>query len=213
MFDYYVVMVNVDIDKKDTTVCAGSPVTLNAKYDTTGAIIKSHKFLWSTGDTAASITVRPVKTTKYYVTVTVENVSRKDSVTIAVFQTPVFNPLADTTRPASSITLDAGAGFTLYNWSTGATTQSILAAANGKYKVSVTTAQGCVLADSTIVQLPELINLFIPVIQGQCGTTVDVPVKAYAVKNLLTMQGSIVWNAADLQYQGIAGLGPVCSWR
>ena len=82
------------LTKKDTTVCPGSPVTLNAKYDTTGAIIKSHKFLWSTGDTAASITVRPLKTTKYYVTVTVENVSRKDSVTISVFPTPVFNPLA-----------------------------------------------------------------------------------------------------------------------
>ena len=65
------------------------------------------------------------------------------------------------------------------------------------------------LTDSTIVQLPELINLFIPVIQGQCGTTVDVPVKVYAVKNLLTMQGGIIWNAADLLYQGIAGSGPV----
>jgi hypothetical protein len=65
------------------------------------------------------------------------------------------------------------------------------------------------VSDSTVVQFPDTLGLFIPTVQSSCGATVDVPVKAYRVKQLLTMQGSINWIASDLRYEGIANLGPV----
>jgi subtilisin-like proprotein convertase family protein len=46
----------------DTTICAGSPITLTASGGGT--------YLWGTGETTASITVTPVSTTVYSVTVT-----------------------------------------------------------------------------------------------------------------------------------------------
>src|SRR5205814_8198984 len=43
----------------------------------------------------------------------------------------------------SSSTFDAGAGFSSYAWSTGATTQTISVSAAGRYTVTVTHARGC----------------------------------------------------------------------
>lgn len=64
------------------------------------------------------------------------------------------NLFSDTTRVCgSTITLDAGSGFTNYLWSNGATTQAITITTSGKYKVTVTNASGCSASDSTYVSL------------------------------------------------------------
>ncbi len=55
-----------------------------------------------------------------------------------------------------SVTLDAGSGFSTYNWSNNATTQTIAVASSGTYSVTVTNSGGCqaVASSSAIVVNP-----------------------------------------------------------
>ncbi len=65
-----------------------------------------------------------------------------------------FNPLVDTMRIcADSVTLDAGPGFSTYNWSNGATTQTTVSYNTGLIKVAVSNAQGCIASDSSFVSI------------------------------------------------------------
>jgi hypothetical protein len=43
-----------------------------------------------------------------------------------------------------SVTLDAGSGYAVYNWSTGASVQTITASSEASYWVTVTSAEGCI---------------------------------------------------------------------
>lgn len=64
---------------------------------------------------------------------------------------PVVNlPASQTLCPGEEITLDAGAGFASYLWSTTATTQTIVASQPGTYTVTVTNAAGCQASDSFV---------------------------------------------------------------
>jgi gliding motility-associated-like protein len=73
---------------------------------------------------------------------------------IPQLETPAFNALNDTIKVCGpSATLDAGNGFSSYNWNTAATTQSITATSSGWYKITVTNASGCAASDSTYLSL------------------------------------------------------------
>ncbi len=48
-------------------------------------------------------------------------------------------------------TLDAGAGYVFYSWSTGANTQSINVTTGGTYQVTVTNANGCTATDTETI--------------------------------------------------------------
>ena len=109
---------------------------------------------WSNGANSNRITVSPVVTTKYFVTVTDGITTCKDSVTITVDDLSNFNPLQDTVKVCGdSLVLDAGTGFATYNWSNGATTRMITAKASGRYVVTVVKASGCSTTDSSIVSI------------------------------------------------------------
>jgi len=104
-------------------------------------------YLWNTGETTQKINVN--KKGLYFVTATS---SGGCTLTDSVFlfeSNPVVNLGKDTTYctkfPAS---LDAGAGFTSYKWSTGETTQKIMASSGGKYSVLVANKFGCQAADT-----------------------------------------------------------------
>jgi len=65
-----------------------------------------------------------------------------------------FNPLAAiTSQCASSVVLNAGSGYTSYQWSTGSNTATTTINKSGNYKVTVTNSDGCVSTDSTFVSL------------------------------------------------------------
>ncbi len=120
-----------------------------------------------------------------------------------------FNPFPDQIfSDSDSIRLDAGTGFTRYLWSTGESSQTIQIKNTGGYRVTVTNAQGCTGIDSVFVKFQDTVGLHVSTVTGICNQIVDVPVKVTAFRNLLSMQGSINWNASDLKFEGINGYGP-----
>ena len=121
-----------------TTFCTGGSVTLTASA---GA-----SYLWSNGATTQSINVTAPD--NYTVTVTnaagCSTMSAPTSVVVNTYpDTPNITASGPTTFCAGgSVTLSAPAGFT-YQWSNGATTQSIVVNATNNYTVTVTNASGC----------------------------------------------------------------------
>jgi len=73
--------------------------------------------------------------------------------------------LGNDTTACEGLVLDGGAGFTNYLWSTGATTQAIIANNSAAYTVTVTDANGCMANDvivATINPNPQIIfNAFV----------------------------------------------------
>ncbi len=111
---------------------------------------------WSTGASTPSISVS--NSGNYAVAVTDTNgtvVSDSINVTFSNTQLNLGNDVSFC--GSSSIALDAGAGFSSYLWSTGATSQSILVASAGTYYV--TTAVGNCSASDTIVVSNNLPNV------------------------------------------------------
>ena len=109
---------------------------------------------WSSGATTNQITVSPTQTTTYYVTVSDGINTCTDSVRVTVSDIGTFNPLSDTTRVCGTSTvLNAGSGYSTYNWSNGATSQANTLTTGGIYRVTVSNADGCTARDSTYLSL------------------------------------------------------------
>ncbi|MEA2163027.1 MAG: large repetitive protein [Thermoanaerobaculia bacterium] len=127
-----------------TTFCQGGSVTLS-----TGAASSYQWMLNGSPIGGANGSSTPATVSgSYSVTVTNGGGCSATSSPISVTVNP--SPVVTITGPssicgASSVTLDAGAGFASYNWSTGASTQTITVApsATTTYNVTVTSAAGC----------------------------------------------------------------------
>ena len=123
----------------DTEFCEGGSVILGtASMD---------GYLWSTGETTQSVNVNT--SGKYAVVVTDANTCTSppsDSVEIIVNVLPAKPAVTINGDPefceGGSVELSTGAA-SLYSWSTGEITQSIIVSTSGKYAVSVTDANGC----------------------------------------------------------------------
>jgi len=127
------------------------------------AIPSSEKFhlTWSTGDTIDSITVSPTMTTTYYVTAHENNITLIDSITVYVGH--LDNPDAGNDISIclnSSGTLTASGG-SIYSWSTGETTASIVVnpTVSARYFVTIRDFE-CVAVDSVMVTVMDLPNAY-----------------------------------------------------
>lgn len=121
----------------NTIFCTGGSDTLTAQGSGT--------YLWSNGSANQSITVN--QSGNYIVTVTsINNCSASsNSINVTVNQPSpaIITPQSSTTFcQGGSVALQASAGNS-YNWSNGATTQSITVAQGNTYTVTVTDANNC----------------------------------------------------------------------
>ncbi len=123
-----------------SAICNGASLTLTAQ--------SGSNYLWSTGQTSASITVGAAGS--YSVSVTNSSGCRGTSLpfVVTVQSTPsaVITAASDTVCPGTTTTLTAPAA-NAWLWSTGATTQTISAGA-GNYSVTVTGPGGCTAASA-----------------------------------------------------------------
>lgn len=106
--------------------------------------------------TGTSYTSTFSATTTYYVIA--NNGTRPSNpvpVTATINTLPVVSLGPDTVNILSgqTVTLDAGAGFSSYLWSTTATTQTINTGVSGTYSVTVTDGNGCTGSDSIVVNI------------------------------------------------------------
>ena len=116
--------------------------------------ILNYQFLWSTGDTTATINVSPTQTTDYYVTITDGISTCYDTMTVFV-NAPVYSFSSDTLAycDVDTASIDAGAGWSNYAWSTGDSAQLFTTTASGVYHLTVTNQYGCTVSDSVSVGL------------------------------------------------------------
>jgi len=137
------------IVSNDTAVCIGDTAYL--------AVLGGNRFTWIPADglsstTAALVSASPLQTTTYFVTVedTISGCTDVDTVTVTVNELPEVAFAGDSLLCVpTSLTLDAGAGFTSYLWSpNGETTQTINAATGFVYSVAVTDSNGCAASDT-----------------------------------------------------------------
>jgi hypothetical protein len=131
-----------------TTFCQGGSVTLNA-----GAGYSAYH--WSNNSSSQSISVNQSGT--YTVTVTTSlSCTFTNSVSVTVNTPTISNYQIIANGPTSfcsggSVTLNAGSGFTSYQWSDNSTTQTITVNQTGNYNVTVTGTDGCTYTDGQIV--------------------------------------------------------------
>ena len=100
---------------------------------------------WSTGATTDSIIVKMAGSyTVTYDDGTSCGTTKSSATTVTVNASPVVSITGATAIcSGGSSTLDAGAGYTNYSWSTGAVSQTINVNAQGTYTVKVTNSDGC----------------------------------------------------------------------
>ncbi len=159
--DSIVVTVNpkpIPMIQGQTTACLNT----SAKYEVT--INSDRMYQWIVtggsiinGQNTNSITVQwnQQGTGTVEVTETVASTqcyaSSKIQVVVGSSLDPQITASATTICEGDSATLDAGAGYTTYQWNTGAITQSVVARDSGSYLVSVTDSNGCSGTSKSIV--------------------------------------------------------------
>jgi gliding motility-associated-like protein len=132
----------VTVNPSSATTCPGGSVQLTASGGTT--------YTWApaaglSATSGAIVIATPSASTTYTVTATNAggcSGSTTVTVTIGANLTPTISGSL-TICNGTSTTLDAGTGYAVYNWSTGAATQTISVSTAGTYTVSVSDAAGC----------------------------------------------------------------------
>ena len=151
----------------DQTVCPGAPIPLDA-----GPGFSS--YFWSTGDFTQTVNVSTPG--QYQAVVTdLNGCIGRDTMELFNYPAPAITIGNDTSICLGvSLFLDAGPGFTNYNWNTGATNQNISTTASGVFAVTVTDANSCVANDTVVVVVDTLPVPVLPAIVTKCPDDITV---------------------------------------
>lgn len=127
--------VTITSSDTDNTVCPGFTVDLTANTS-------ESNIMWSTGETATTITVGPGS---YSIEVTDGNsCTGTDEITIDLFPTPSLNitPASASVCDNGTINVQATSGYSNYNWSNGFTSD-VVDLPPGSYILTITDSNGC----------------------------------------------------------------------
>ena len=144
---------NLNVYLSNDTICEGDSALVSSGYNGVG-----YTYLWNTGETTSSIKIKNIGV--YSVTVNNSGCSGSGSMNLYHHSNPIVNLGADKNSCAgSTVTLNAGAGFTSYNWNQGVHNDSNFTTSNnGIHTVSVTNIYGCKASDSvniTVIANPQ----------------------------------------------------------
>jgi len=168
----------VSLSAVQQQLCVGESTVISASGP------QSASYIWSTGESGASITVSPTVSTTYTVTATTAggcDLSVPIEITVYPVTAPQIVVTGETQGCSGDLVLSVSPtnAFQSYEWSTGATTSSIGVTSSGEYWVQVTDMNGCVNAslmdDPTVV----VIGAETPIIE-QTETMLSVTNGSYA---------------------------------
>jgi hypothetical protein len=132
----------------DIALCTSTTTIISPSFSGSSG---PYTYLWSTGATTSSITV---SAGVYSVTVSaVGYCTDADTIEVLNPAMPPVAPIATspTICPGTSTIIDAGPGYMGYQWSTGATTQSITVSSPGQYDLTATDATACQSYASVVI--------------------------------------------------------------
>ncbi|MDD3630871.1 MAG: T9SS type A sorting domain-containing protein, partial [Bacteroidales bacterium] len=139
------------ITADNTTICSGQSVTLTASSDVSGTT-----YLWDNGLTDAIITQYPTDNTTYEVTATTPAGCQSTAdIDITVNPSPTVDLGEDIVQcGGGTVTLDAGAGFSSYQWNPPLSNiQTMIVDMSGTYSVTVTNEYDCSATDDIVVTI------------------------------------------------------------
>jgi gliding motility-associated-like protein len=133
---------------QDTKICAGEGLLLDPG-------ITGDHYLWQDGSTARNLVA--TQPGWYWLQLTTNGCTSSDSMYIDQYVAPLINFGNDQSLcRGDSLVLDAGPGFSSYNWNTGAGVSSIVVKNAGEYLVLAQTTDGCTVSDTmTVLNLYE----------------------------------------------------------
>lgn len=197
----------------DTTICAGTPVTLQSNIILTGTPTYSWGIVDSTNiGNGTSISVTPDSTTNYFVKITITpGCTNYDTVTVYT-ETPnptVYDTVTICLDEAAALDAGAGQGYT-YLWSSGETTQTVEKTEAGTYTVDISVPGEICLETKTFIvdvdtcyiplQLP---NVFTPNGDGINDTWLPYAVGKFDDFEVLVYNrwGTLVYKTTDPNFQ------------
>jgi gliding motility-associated-like protein len=180
----------VDIQPSSVTLCNDDPVTLTAVSPTQNLSYSWSPSVGLSSVSTASVSARPPSTTQYTVTVTDEfGCVGADDAEVVIATRPFVQVQPSSTKICLGESVDlgtlaSGPGLT-YEWSPAATLNTtsgpaVVATptATTRYKVSVTTNEGCTTADSVIILVsavaPPIFQPAVPLVCAGSSITIRI---------------------------------------